>query len=160
MHLPDTQLDRFCLKSPRKMTVPPTIDQFPTFADTLLWLTRKARKCIWHLPDKKRYCKVENSDEADQSALHLAESIAKAGPLTERALSRAKLLRSSPSQQNLGQRYGKGIGSSMAKRDTINPVCRELQTCSVSQARKCVTFTPCNFGMQEQAQRPSYQFYF
>ena len=65
-------------------TVRPTVDQFPTFAEALLWLTNGACRCIWYLPDKKRCCSVGITDKANQSAFHLAEGISKAGPLTEK----------------------------------------------------------------------------
>ena len=68
------------------MTVLPTVDQFPTFANTLLWLTKRARQCIWYLPDKKRCCRIPISYEANQSALHLVEGISKAGSLMQTAL--------------------------------------------------------------------------
>lgn len=71
---------------PGKMTVLPTINQFPPFADTLLWLTNRACRCIWYLPDKERCCFIGITDEVNQSALHLAKEILKAGAPTNRAL--------------------------------------------------------------------------
>lgn len=67
------------------MTVLPTVDQFPTFADTLSWLTKRACQCIWYLPDKERCCLVGITNEVNQSVLHLAKGIPKASRLTKSA---------------------------------------------------------------------------
>jgi hypothetical protein len=67
------------------MTVEPTVDQFPTFADTLSWLTERACRCIWYLPNKERCCRVRITDEVNQSVLHLAKGISEASPLTKTA---------------------------------------------------------------------------
>ena len=65
-----------------EMTVLPTVDQFPTFANTFSWLKENLCKCIWYLPNKKRFCSVQLTGEANKSALHLAESISKASTVT------------------------------------------------------------------------------
>lgn len=53
----------------------PTVDQFPTFADTESWLREEACQCIWYLPERKRCCKVGITNEYNKAALDLVNTI-------------------------------------------------------------------------------------
>lgn len=64
-----------------KERVLPTVDQFPTFVDTLSWLTKEACRCIWYLPEKRKYNSLGITPEFNQSALKMARNISKADPL-------------------------------------------------------------------------------
>lgn len=68
------------------MVVLPTVDQFSTFAVTHLWLEKRARQCIWYLPDKGRCCLIGITDEDDDWALDQADDILKVGPLIKSPL--------------------------------------------------------------------------
>jgi hypothetical protein len=57
------------------MKVMPTVDQFPTFADTKSWLMKETCQCIWYLPDKKRCCMVGITDEYNKAALDQVKAI-------------------------------------------------------------------------------------
>ena len=57
------------------MKVMPSLDQFPTFADTKSWLEEEACQCIWYLPDKKRCCKLGITEGYNKAALDLVKTI-------------------------------------------------------------------------------------
>lgn len=71
---------------PQKMAVLPTVDDFPSFAETVLFLRKEALQCIWHLPNKSRYCMIKIPAADNATELQLAESILKSGSLTASTL--------------------------------------------------------------------------
>lgn len=57
------------------MTRRPTIDQFPTFAETCLFLKEGKRQCIWFLPAKGRLCRVGLTEGDESKSLLWATEI-------------------------------------------------------------------------------------
>ncbi|KAI1626125.1 hypothetical protein EDD37DRAFT_331062 [Exophiala viscosa] len=70
------------------VTVSPTVDEFPTFAQTLSWLRTGSLKCIWYLPDpkKRRLCSIPIDPGDNQWAKQSAESLSNASPQTKETL--------------------------------------------------------------------------
>jgi T5orf172 domain len=127
------------------MTVPPTVDQFPTFAETLSWLTKKACKCIWYLPDKKRCCFVRITDEVNQSALHLAEGISKAGTLTKTAYQVLADIaeQSCCARHHRNKMWGSGMAQELAARwQNEIQVTLSVANCKITQIVKVESVSP------------------
>lgn len=64
----------------------PTVDQFPSFADTKSWLMKEACQCIWYLPNKERCCLVGINNEYNEAALDLVKTILDTTLSTEKEL--------------------------------------------------------------------------
>ncbi|KAH6991554.1 hypothetical protein EDB82DRAFT_494162 [Fusarium venenatum] len=57
------------------MTAIPTVDQLPSFIDTASYLANDRFQCIWYLPYKKRFCKVQITPKDNQRALQGAKGV-------------------------------------------------------------------------------------
>lgn len=123
----------------------PTVDQFPTFADTLSWLKKRACQCIWYLPDKKRCCFVRITDEVNQSALHLAEGISKGSPLTKTAHQVLANIaeQSCCARHHRNKMWGSGLAEQLAVRwQNEIQVTLSVANCKIAQTVKLESVSP------------------
>lgn len=100
------------------MTRRPTVDQFPSFAETRQFLEEGKRQCIWYLPARERLCLVALPEEDESKALLLANEIQ--GQDEMQKSNGESLVRIAEScccaRHHRNHLYGSGLSQDLAKR--------------------------------------------
>ncbi|KIV98329.1 uncharacterized protein PV09_09828 [Verruconis gallopava] len=95
------------------MAILPTVQEFPTFEITYKWLVHKLSRCIWYLPNKRRYFLIQINEEESSLVLELVNKLIQGRSFTVEKLAEIAE-RSCCTRHHRNKIWGSGLADSLA----------------------------------------------